>query len=260
MAAYNIITVNADNVEQHGFFCVKNKRHPGYLAKLAWLRRQMLGGLRLKLILTSEGRHAGFLEYAPGPATWRVVEADNYLVIHCIWVASNKFPIKGMAAALLDECMQDARAAGLAGLAVVCSDGSWMAGKEVFRKHGFSQSDEAPPNYQLLSKRIAAESPPAFPGNWGERLERLRGLQLLYTPQCPYIGKSLAELPTIARQYGIQLTMVELNDPAQARATMPSPYGVSNLVYNGRLLADRPFSLTRFKNILRKELGLQAQH
>jgi hypothetical protein len=98
---------------------------------------------------------------------------------------------------------------------------------------------------------------PEFPQNWAERLSQFRDLQLIYTNQCPYIGKAVAELPPVAEQHGIQLQLLELNDPAEARERIPSPYGVISLVYQGRLLADHPISATRFKNILQKELKLQ---
>jgi len=40
MTGYNIITVNSDNVEEFGFFCVKNKKHRDYIAKLKWLHHR----------------------------------------------------------------------------------------------------------------------------------------------------------------------------------------------------------------------------
>ena len=80
---------------------------------------------------------------------------------------------------------------------------------------------------------------------------------MLYANQCPYVGKAVAELPEVARRHGTRLDLVEMKNPAQARAKMPSPYGVFALAYNGLLLADHPISATRFRNILRKDLGLR---
>ncbi len=254
MADYTIVTVDYSNVEKLGFFCVKNKKHPGYIAKRLWLQQRFEEGMRVKLVLTNDGKQAGFLEYIPGEYTWRVVNAPNYLVIHCIWVASNKFPFKGMASALLTNCIEDAESSGKDGVAVVTSDGSWMASKEVFVKNGFEPVDEADPHFQLLIKRIKKGPPPFFPKNWDERLMQYRGLQLIYTNQCPYIGKAIVELPPVAKEHGIQLKLIELNNAAEAREKMPTPYGTISLVHNGQLLADHPISATRFKNILEKEL------
>lgn len=257
MSDFNVVSVNTKNVEELGFFCVKNKKHAGYIAKYSWLQHRLDEGLRIKLLLTEEGKQAGFLEYIPGEYTWRTVHAPDYLVIHCIWVNSNKFPFKGMASALLQDCIQDAEACGKVGVAVVTSEGPWMANKAIFIKNGFEQIDESPPYFQLLVKQTKTGPLPAFPQNWAERLSQFQDLQLIYTNQCPYIGKAVAELPPVAEQHGIQLQLLELNDPAEVRERMPSPYGVISLVYQGRLLADHPISATRFKNILQKELKLQ---
>ncbi|NIT54726.1 MAG: GNAT family N-acetyltransferase, partial [Aliifodinibius sp.] len=203
MPNYQIVTVNASNIDELGLFCVKNKKHPGYIAKRSWLNQRFREGLRIKLIVTVDGQHAGFLEYTPGEYTWRVVNAPGYLVIHCIWVASHKFPCKGMASDLLNDCVQDAESNGKEGVAVVSSDGPWMASKNVFVKYGFEQVDEADPYFQLLIKRIGKGPLPAFPQNWEERLKPYRGLQLLYTNQCPFIGKAVEELPPVAEKHGI---------------------------------------------------------
>lgn len=259
MADYSIVTVDSINVREFGFFCVKNRKHPGYVAKLSWLEQRFEEGMRIKLILTAGGKQAGFLEYIPGEYTWRVVNAPDYLVIHCIWVASKKFPYKGMASALLRDCMEDAESKGKAGVAVVTSDGSWMAGKDVFIKNGFEQAGEAEPHFQLLINPLKQGPLPAFPQNWGERLSQYKGLQLIYTDQCPYIGKAVKELPPVAEKYGIRLDLVEMKNAEEARKKMPTPYGMISLLYNGRLLADHPISATRFKNILQRELKLEMK-
>jgi hypothetical protein len=163
-----------------------------------------------------------------------------------------------MASALLADCVRDAASNAKLGVAVITSDGPWMAGKEVFIKNGFQQVDQAQPHFQLLVKRTSEGPMPAFPQNWDERLEAFEGLHLIYTNQCPYIGKAIAELPPVAEGHGIELNLLEINDPVEARERFPTPYGVFNLVYQGRLLTDHPISATRFRNILRKDLKLSS--
>jgi len=253
VSGYHIVTVDTSNIDDFGFFCVKNKKHPGYRTKHSWLKKRFAEGMRIKLILTPEGDQAGFLEYIPGEFTWRVVNAPGYLVIHCIWVNSWKHGYTGMASTLIDHCIQDAESNKKSGVAVVSSDGSWMARKDIFLNNGFTQADEAAPHFQLLIKKIRSGQIPSFPQNWEERLKKLSGLQLLYTNQCPYIGKAILELPPVAEKFGIGLKLIELTDAQEAREQMVSPYGIFNLVYNDRLLADHPISATRFENILNKQ-------
>ncbi|MFZ0389983.1 MAG: GNAT family N-acetyltransferase, partial [Calditrichia bacterium] len=247
---FTIHTIDADNVDEMGFFCVNNRRHPGYISKRAWLQNRFKEGLRIKQVRAGNGKPAGFLEYIPGEYSWRVVKAEGYLVIHCLWVSSAKFGIKGMASALLQECIEDARLQNRYGVAVVSSSGPWMASKEIFLQNGFIQADEAPSGFQLLVYRSGRGPLPAFPTSWQERMNAFKGLTLLFTGQCPYIGKAIAELPPVAERFGTELSLVSIGSAAEARAKMASPYGMFNLIYNGRLLADHPISATRFRNIL----------
>ncbi len=259
MADYEIVTLDSHNIEEHGFFCVKNRKHAGYVSKRSWLERRFEEGLGIKLVQSPEGNKAGFIEYAPAEVSWRVIEAPGYLVIHCLWVASNKFPYAGMASALLQDCIREARFNAYRGVAVVTSDGPWMARRDVFLRNGFEQVDEAEPYFQLLAVQLAPGPSPEFPADWEERLRSSDDLRLLYTDQCPFIGKAALELPPVAEEYGIRLRLVEFDDPTTARKQMPSPYGVIGLVYKGRLLADHPISATRFRNILEKELKMKAR-
>ncbi|MBD3266962.1 GNAT family N-acetyltransferase, partial [bacterium] len=125
-------------MEKFGFFCIKNKKHPGYIAKRSWLRQRFEEGMRIQLILTPDGQQAGFLEYIPGEYTWRVIHAPNYLVILCIMVGKN-FSDKDLGSALLKDCLNDAKASGKLGVAVVTSDDSFLASREIFIKNGFEQ-------------------------------------------------------------------------------------------------------------------------
>jgi len=164
-----------------------------------------------------------------------------------------------MSSALLNDCIKDAELNQKAGVAVVTSDGSWMARKDIFIKNHFRQVDQAAPHFQLLVKDTGPGKTPFFPQNWNERLKRYQDLQLIYTNQCPYIGKAISELPVVAEKNGFHLNLVELTDSKEARKCMVSPYGMFNLIYNGRLLADHAISATRFENILKKELRIEVK-
>ena len=62
--AVEIITVDADNVEQHGFFCYMSKRKaPGYTQKREWLAARFAEGLKLHMVHETGGRTVGFIEY-----------------------------------------------------------------------------------------------------------------------------------------------------------------------------------------------------
>ena len=158
-----IIEVTADNVDQTGFFCYMSKRKTeGFQRKLNWLKDRFAEGMRIKMLALPE---RGFIEYIPGEYAWRAVNAKGYLFIHCLWIVG-KSKGKGSAGKLLDECINDAKAAGMNGVAMVTSERIWLAGKDLLLKHGFESVAEVPP-FNLMVKKFGDVPSPSFTGDYG---------------------------------------------------------------------------------------------
>ncbi len=137
-----IIDVPDDNVDKTGFFCFMSKRKSeGFQRKLNWLKARFAEGMKIKMLELPE---RGFIEYIPDEYAWRAVNASGYLFIHCLWVVG-KSKGKGYAGVLLNECINDAKQAGMKGVAIVTSERVWLVGKEILRKHGFESVDEIDP-------------------------------------------------------------------------------------------------------------------
>jgi len=250
----SLTPVTPDNLDACGLFCVKNKKHKGYQAKHKWLSTQLDHGIHLKIAHDPTHKPIAFIEYADSEATVRLVDACNHSVIHCLWSEGRKKGHTGVATQLINDCVKEATKNKKNGVIVITSDGSWMCNRTIFEKAGFRCIDEQAP-FQLMYKSIKKSTKPAFSKISDDRLTQYDELTLLYTNQCPYIGKAIVELPPVAKEYGIQLNLKEINDPIEARSSFASPYGVFSLIYQGRLLADHPISRGRFKNILTNELG-----
>jgi L-amino acid N-acyltransferase YncA len=233
-----IITVDADNVAQRGFFCYMSKpKSPGYRQKRAWLEARFAEGMKIKIIHEIGGRDTAFIEYIPGEYAWRAVHAPGYLVIHCLWVVG-KGKHKGYGTRLVEECLDDARLQGKHGVVMVASDGVWLASKKLFLHNGFVELDQAPPSFQLLVHRFDSAPGPAFPQNWQSRLARYgSGVTVIRTPQCPYIENATATIMQSAQQLGLSAQVVELTSARQVQDSSPSPYGVFAVVWNGQLLS-----------------------
>jgi ribosomal protein S18 acetylase RimI-like enzyme len=231
-----IVTVDATNVAQEGFFCYKSKpRSAGYRRKMDWLQERFAEGLRIK-ILYEGTRSVGFVEYTPGEFAWRAVQADGYLVIHCLWVVG-RGKKKGYGSRLLSECLEDARQAGKHGVVMVSSSQTWLAGSKLFLKNGFEPVGQAPPSFELLVKRFDAAPLPTFPADWDERLGRYGpGLTVVYSDQCPYIEDALHGALAFARDQGVRTGAVKLASSHETQEASPSAYGVFNIVYNGELV------------------------
>ena len=59
---------------------------------------------------------------------------------------------------MVEACLNDAKEAGMHGVAVVIRDGPWLADRRVFLANGFELVDTAPPDYELLIRKLKARA------------------------------------------------------------------------------------------------------
>ena len=249
-----IISVNSENISEYQPVCFLNPKNEGYLKKLKWLKERFSNGLIIKqLYLENEKKCNGFIEYIPGEYAWRAVDAKGYMFIHCIWISPNKHKEKGYGSLLVNECFQDAKKEGKYGVAVVTSEGPFMAGKALFLKNSFRSVAQVKPSYELMIKPIRSGPLPKF-RDCEKQLSQYKGLNIIYSNQCPWVARSIKELSEIAKKKGLKLKIVELENARQAQDA-PSIYTAFNLIYNGKLLVDHYISSRRFLNIIEKELN-----
>ena len=256
MSDVKIIDLNLDNVTGFGLCGYKNVKQEGYKRKTDWLKKRFKEGMRVKILDSPQHGSVGVIEYVPGECAWRPVEASGYMFIHCLFVVFRKYKGKGHGSLLVGECLKDAKKQQMHGVAVVTRKGTWMAGKELFLKMGFEVVDNAPPDFELLAKKFKKTAPsPKFRGNWEEKLRKYgNGMTIICSDQCPYSAKSTREIvETAQKTYGIKPKVIELKSSKEAQNS-PSPFGVSALILDGKLLADHPISNRRFMNIMEKEL------
>jgi len=244
-----VIDVNLTNIEQYPPRCFLNPRNEGYRRKREWLKKRFEEGLKIKVLLDREDKKIhGFIEYVPGEHVWRAVEARNYLFIHCIWINPNSHKNRGYGSDLVKECVGDIE--GRLGVAVVASDGPFMAGKEMFLKNGFTTIEEEG-RHQLLVRQLREGPLPKFK-DYRKQLGRCRGWHIVYSEQCPWVARFIDELDS-AVVAKLKLEVTKLETPKQAQ-NGPSIYSVFTLIRDGKILADHYVSNTRFNNIVRKEL------
>jgi GNAT superfamily N-acetyltransferase len=255
MAQLPVLTgLDPANVEELPCCGVKSPAHEGRRQKNCWLQSNFKNGLQAKVAVTPDNRQCGYIEYVPGEYAWRAVEARGYLFIHCVFSCLRQYQGKGLGRRMLEACVQDARNAGMAGVAVVAREKPFLAGAALFQANGFTVVDTAPPDYCLLVRKLNPAAPvPAFKGGWEEKLKRYGpGLIIIRSSQCPYIVTFAGQIAQAAEEeYGITPRIIELRSARDAQ-NAPTPYAVFALIYNGRLLADHQISLTRFRNIMRK--------
>jgi ribosomal protein S18 acetylase RimI-like enzyme len=246
--SFEIIDVNTGNVDETGFFCLRSKRDSeGYRRKRAWLEARFGEGLHIKM---ASGGWRGFIEYMPGARAWRAVHAEDFMLIHCLWVTGQSKG-QGLGPALLDLCLEDARSIGLSGVAVVVSTNSWLAGPKFYLRHGFREVARAPHSFSLMARRFRGTGDPSFPEDWDERAARCgQGLTVLRTDQCPYLAETVDVTRALARERGMGFTEIVLRTAEEVRRRSPSAYGVFGIVLDGRFLDYRPLGRKELKKRL----------
>jgi hypothetical protein len=253
MNGIEIVDTDADNILKYGICGYSNVKRPGFLEKVEWLKERFSEGMKIKTLYSPRDGTQGMIEYVPGEYCWRPVEAVGYMFIHCIFVGFKRaYKDRGYATLLLHECVADARKENMHGVAVTTRKGPFMAGRELFVKNGFEVVDTAPPDFELLVKKLDEDAPtPRFKGDWKERLHTYRdGLTVVRADQCPYTVKNVRDIDRAAREdFGIEPNIVTLKSYKEAQNS-PCPFGTFCIVFNGEVIAHHPISRTRFINIM----------
>ena len=255
MEEIKIINTDSNNILELGVCGYKNIETPGFLEKVDWLKNRFSEGLKIKTLYSEKDKTQGMIEYIPGEYCWRPVEADGYMFIHCIFSGFKKaYKNKGYGSMLLNECSKDAKKENMYGVAVVTRKGSFMAGNDFFLKHSFKIVDKAPPDFELLVKKINRNAPnPKFKVGMEKKLSSYgRGLTIIRADQCPYSVKNVkAIVETAEREFDIKVNLIDLNNYKEAQDT-PRGFGTFCIIYKGEVLADHLISNTRFINIMNK--------
>lgn len=251
MADIIIRDIDESNTSEYGPRCFLKQDNEGYLEKVNWLSKRFSEGLTIRqLYFDDDPKCIGFIEYVPGEYAWRAVDAEGWMFIHCIWITPNKNKEKGYGSLLVDECVKDAKKESRLGVAVVTSNGSFMAGRDLFVKNGFESTAVAKPSFDLMVKPLKKGPSPRF-RDWEKQLAKYDGFNIIYSKQCPWVARSVEGQCAIAEASGFQVKVEELKTAKQAQ-NAPSVYSAFNVVNNGKLLVDHYVSDRRFQTIVGK--------
>lgn len=254
---YRIVDVNETNLDKYDILCQKSrKKGEGYQNKLKWIKERFKEGLRLKLLLIDEGpkrgfTSRGFIEYVPGKYAWRGIDAKDYMVIHCIWVIGRNKK-KGYGTKLLEQCINEAQARGMQGVAVVTSNCGWLPRNKLFIKNGFEKADTMPPDFELYAKRFSKKAAlPKFSSISEEKIKSHgKGLTILDSCQCPYSSGLITILKRMANEADIPVKIQQLSSPKEAQENGIHPYGTFCILLNGKVVSYKPGNLIDVKRAI----------
>ncbi|MCB1322097.1 MAG: GNAT family N-acetyltransferase [Leptospiraceae bacterium] len=244
-------------MEQTGFFCMMSKKKSdGYQRKLRWLQARFQEGLRIKMLPLPE---RGFIEYISGDYAWRpIADARDYFFIHCLWVVG-KSRGQGFARLLLDACVQDARRSGRRGVAMITSEGNWLISRKMLESYGFKSVEQYAADsmgpFDLMVLPFKNGKSPTFTGHLKKTVSRAApGFTVVRSDQCPYLSDATEIVRECARELKVPFRIVDLQSAADVRAQSASPYGVFQILFNGRILS---YHYELKKDLLKKAIATQ---
>ena len=171
----------------------------GYQNKVKWIKERFKEGLKYKLLIVKEGNKEtsrGMIEYIPGKYNWRGIQADGWMVIHCVWVVG-KHKKHGYGAQLIELAINDAKQMGLYGVVGMTADkGGWLPKKSLYEKLGFEKVDEMEPYFHLYAKAFddKTQKPKFHPILEEKKKQYEKGVTIIYSDQCPYVVDLVEEI------------------------------------------------------------------
>jgi hypothetical protein len=168
------------------------------------------------------------------------------MVIHCIWVVG-KAKKQGSGDKLLQIAIEDAKNQGMYGIVGMSAEkGGWVPNKKVFLKNGFAKVDEIEPNYALYAKYFdkGAPKPKFHPIDEKKRNQYSKGVNIIYTDQCPYITDLVEELKEVDKEGRFKAIKIDTCQEAQQNGIYP--YGTYCIICDG--------NISLYKHTTKKEI------
>ena len=210
------VNITADNLESEHLCCARaDKKHQdGVASKKQWLKER-LGEGHVFRKLDAKGKV--FIEYAPLETAWVPVYGDNYLYIYCLWV-SGSYKGNGYAKALLEYCINDAKAQGKSGVCVLSSKKKkpYLTDKKFMAKFGFETVDTAAGDYELLALSFDGTKP-----HLSERAKKMeteeKELTIYYGMQCPFIANCVSQVKDVCAAYNVPVNLIAVDSLEKAK-------------------------------------------
>lgn len=225
------INITPDNLDKEHLCCaIADKKHQcGVDGKKQWLTERISEGHVFRK-LNAKGKV--FIEYAPLETAWTPVCGENFLYIYCLWV-SGSFKGKGHAKALLEYCIEDARAQGKSGVCVLSSKKKkpFLTDKGFMLHYDFEVADTAGDEYELLSFSFDGKKPYFTDSAKQMRIED-KALTIYYGLQCPYIPDCIEQIKHYCEQNRIPLKLIAVDCLEKAKS-VPCVFNNWAVFYNG---------------------------
>ena len=246
----DFVNLTRENLINEHLCCIirSQKPHPGVEAKRRWLSDRLDEGHVFRKL---NEKATVFIEYAPLEAAWVPVVGENYLYIYCLWVTS-EHKGKGYGKALMEYCLEDARAKGKSGVCMLGAEKqkAWLSDQAFAKRYGFEAVDWTESGYVLLARSLDGTFPCITPEARRERISA-QELTVYYDMQCPFIAQRVEKLRKYCDQKGVPASFVQV-DSLQKAKQMPGPFNNWAVFYQGRLQTVNQIDAVQLERIMKK--------
>lgn len=250
------IRVTKENIDKEHICCaISNNNYIQVSSKKDWMKKCFDDGL---VFIKSSERGKCFIEYIPAENAWVPIIAKNYMYIDCLWV-SGSLKGNGYSNDLLNQCIEDSKALGKAGICILSSAKKkpFLADPKYLAYKGFKLADETSTGINLMYFPFDSndsDSPKFKSAAKNSQIEE-QGFVLYYTNQCPFNGKYVAILEQTAIENSIPFKAIRINSKEEAQ-NVPSPCTTYALFHNGKFYSNEQLNDRKFLKIV-NEISLK---
>lgn len=245
------IRITKENLQSEHICCaISSNKDVQVLSKKNWINDRLGDGL---VFLKGNERGKCFIEYIPAENAWIPIEADGYMYINCFWVAG-AFKGHGYANDLLNECIEDSKAKGKAGLCILSSAKKkpFLSDPKYLTYKGFKVADQSDVAINLMYLPFDENSQvPCFKDGARSPQINEKGYVLYYTSQCPFNAKYVPLIEQAAREHNIPFKSIHIESREEAQQ-VPSPCTSYALFYDGKFVTNEILSDKKFLKMIKE--------
>lgn len=244
----DFINLTERNAETEQLCCIiRQKPHPGIVAKRAWLAARLPEGHVFRKL---RGNDCAFIEYAPLASAFVPVLGENYLYIYCLWVQGAPKG-HGYGRELMEYCIADARSRGCSGICMLGakSQKAWLSDQNFAGKFGFRTVDTAG-EYELLALSFDGTVPCFAPGAKRGTVQG-EGLTVFYSDQCPFIPQRVEKLREYCAAHQILAEFYHVDTVDKAKA-LPCPFNNWAVFWHGKFVTVNQIDGAALEKIMKK--------
>lgn len=245
----DFINITPENIIDEHICCIirSKKSHPGIDTKRGWLADRLTEGHVFRKL---NAKATVFIEYAPLETAWVPIIGDNYYYIYCLWVLG-EYKGKGYAKALMEYCLDDAKAKGKSGVCMLgaTKQKAWLSDQSFAKKYGFEVVDPTDNGYELLALSFD-DTKPRFASKVKEPGIENKKLTIYYDMQCPYISQNVEMIKQYGEMHDIPVSLIQV-DTLQKAKELPCVFNNFAVFYKGRFETVNLLTVDNLKRILK---------